>query len=105
MQTMLQTTLSLLIGAVITVNGVNANMDAVIKDTKKAVNGANLHQIATVLEVYYTNTGSYPEATNGEELIDLFEKEGYILNRPIDPNVFQYGVNENGENYTLSIAK
>ncbi|OHA17939.1 MAG: hypothetical protein A2664_01130 [Candidatus Taylorbacteria bacterium RIFCSPHIGHO2_01_FULL_46_22b] len=89
-------------GSVIVINGVSANVDDIITDAHRAVNGANLHQLATVIELYYSDNGYYPNASGGEELINLFERDGYIMNRPLDPSVFEYIALENGQNYRLT---
>lgn len=93
--------LSIVLGSVIVVNGAVINADDVLGEAKKAVNGANLHQIATVLEVYYLDHDQYPEVKGGEALIELFEDGGYIRNRPLDPDVFSYESTKNGQDYSL----
>jgi hypothetical protein len=103
MNTLLSSTIALLLGTVITVNGVVVNSEDLVASAKEAANGANLHQIATVLEVYYSDHDSYPTVSDAEALINLFENEGYILNRPLDPNVFAYEATIGGQNYKLSI--
>ncbi|MDP2593123.1 MAG: hypothetical protein Q8P52_00525 [bacterium] len=97
--------IALLVGSVITINGVVVNSDDLIASATSAVNGANFHQIATVLEVYYMEHGEYPKATSGEELMDIFEKESMIRNRPIDADVFEYRTTQNGNDYILKIKK
>jgi hypothetical protein len=106
MQILLQTTLSsLLIGTMIVINGVSINPNKIMSDTKDVVNATNLHQIATVLEIYYINHDRYPQVSNGRELMDVFENEGYILNRPMDPNIFNYQAISDAQDYKLSINK
>lgn len=103
MNTLLQTTLALLIGSVITVNGITANVDDITASAKSAVNGANVHQIATVLELYYSDHNAYPAVNGGEELVNLLEQDGYIMNRPLDASVFAYEVKDSGQNYSLKL--
>ncbi|MFA6552548.1 MAG: type II secretion system protein GspG [Candidatus Paceibacterota bacterium] len=105
MSTLLQTTLSLLLGATIMIGGVAIHADDIIGDAKSAVNGANVHQLATVLEIYYSDHNQYPNVQNGEELVNKLSAEGYIQNRPLDPTVFTYEIKSNGQDYSLSINK
>lgn len=105
MNQLLSTTLSLLIGGVIMINGVTAHVDDIVTDATKATNGANLHQLATVAEVYYSDHDTYPTVSGGEALIDLFEKEGYIRNKPIDSKVFIYEPIRGGQDYVLKIKE
>jgi len=103
MTALLQTTLATLIGSVLMINGIMVNTDDILNETKTAVNGANIHQIATVLEIYYMNHGEYPDVVGGGNLIDTFETEGYILNRPSDANAFNYESKDNAQNYKLEL--
>jgi len=104
MNTILSTTLALLIGTIITVNGIAVAADDIINEAKSAVNGANLHQLATVLELYYSDYGYYPNVSGGEALINKLSEEGYILNQPFDSSVFQYQPTADGQDYSLSLA-
>jgi hypothetical protein len=105
MNTMLQTTISLLLGAIIMVGGVAVNADKIIGDAKSAVNGANLHQLATVLEIYYLDNNQYPKAESGEELVNILADGGYIKNRPLEASVFDYKTKSNGQDYSLNLTK
>ncbi|MDP3996158.1 MAG: type II secretion system protein GspG [bacterium] len=102
---LLQLIISSIIGTTFIVNGVVLKTDDILAAATESVNGANIHQIATVLEMYYMDNGEYPAVSGGEELIDLFEKESRIRNRPLDPNVFSYHITENGQDYKLEITK
>lgn len=103
--TLLQTVISLILGTVITVNGIAIHADDILNQAKSAVNGANTHQLATVMEIYYSDHNSYPNVSGGEALIDTLESEGYIQNRPIDPKVFMYEPKANGQDYSLTLNK
>ena len=103
--TLLQTAISLIIGTVFTVNGIAIHADDITNQAKSAVNGANIHQLATAVEVYYSDHNSYPNVSGGEALIEELESEGYIRNRPIDPNVFKYESEMNGQDYSLKIVE
>ncbi|MDO8590331.1 MAG: hypothetical protein Q7R69_03630 [bacterium] len=87
------------------VNGVLVNTDDIINQAKASVNGANMHQLATVIELYYSDHDSYPNVTNGKSLIDTLESEGYIQSRPLDPSVFKYEPKKNGQDYSLKLVE
>lgn len=93
----------ILAGAVITVNGFVMKTEDVFDAAHASVNQANVHQIATVLELYYLDHDQYPEVSGGTELVDLLQDESYIKNRPIDPSVFEYESIRNGHDYKLSL--
>jgi len=101
--TALQMIISTLIGSVVMVNGALLNSEDVINTAKNTVNQANVHQIATVLELYYLNHDQYPTVEGGEALIDLFKEEKLIRNRPLDASVFHYTTIANGQDYELSV--
>ena len=104
MTTLLETGLAtLLVGAMVTINGVAISPEKIMADANTAVNGANIHQIATVLELYYMDHDKYPQVSGGEELINVFEEEGYIQTKPIDAKVFSYEPTDNAQNYKLSL--
>ena len=102
---LLQLIISLLIGTVVTVNGVILQSEDIINSAKSAANGANLHQLATVVELYYSNHDAYPNVSGGEALVDTLESEGYIRNRPLDPTVFKYEPKNNGQDYELKLLE
>jgi len=98
--------LSLLVGATLMINGTAVNIDELLGHTQSVVNQANVHQIATVLELYnLDHDGVYPEVEGGEALINTLQKERYIRNRPINPSVFHYTTDRNGRNYTLEVIE
>ena len=103
--TLLQTAISLIIGTVFTINGIAIHADDITNQAKSAVNGANFHQLATVMEIYYNDHDSYPNVSGGEALINKLESEGYIRNRPLDPNVFKYESEKDGQDYSLKIVE
>lgn len=102
---LLQTIISLLIGTIITVNGIAVHSEDIINSAKSAANGANRHQLATVVELYYSDHNSYPNVSGGEALIDTLEAGGYIRNRPLDPKVFNYEPKQNGQEYSLTLKE
>ena len=94
-----------LIGSVITIGTVSMKAEDIVHSAQSATNSANLHQIATVLEIYYSDHQSYPSAHNGQELIDELEKGEYIRTRPVDPSIFNYAPEDNGQDYSLAIKQ
>ena len=105
MTQLLSTIIASVLGSVLLVNGVMLKTDDIIDQAKASVNGANVHQLATVMEIYYMDHDSYPNVSGGEALIDTLESEGYIKSRPLDPSVFQYELKSGGEDYSLTLAK
>ena len=103
MTQLLSTILATLLGSVILINGVFVNTDDIIAQAKASVNGANVHQLATVIELYYSDHDSYPTVSGGEALIETLESEGYIRNKPLDPKVFNYEPKQNGQEYSLKL--
>ena len=104
MTQLLSSIIATLLGSVLVVNGVLVNTDDIINQAKASVNGANIHQLATAVEIYYMDHNSYPKVSGGEALIETLESEGYINNRPLDPKVFQYEIKNGGEDYSLALA-
>ncbi len=105
MHSMLETTISLLIGSVIVIGGVHVLAGDLIADAKEAVAGANLHQLATALELYYVDHGNYPAVAGGKSLVVLLENNGYIRNKPQDAKHFLYEARADGQDYTLRLVE
>ncbi len=105
MTQLLSSIIATVLGSVLLVNGVLIHTDDIIAQAKASVNGANVHQLATVVELYYSDHNSYPKVVGGEALIDTLESEGYIQSRPLDPKVFQYEPKNDGQDYSLKLAK
>ncbi len=95
--------ISAVLGSVLLVNGVLVHTDDILNQAKASANGANVHQLATVIELYYSAHNSYPNVSGGEALIDTLESDGYIRNRPLDPKVFNYEPKQNGQDYSLTL--
>lgn len=104
MSSLLSTIIYTILGSVMLVNGVLIHTDDIISEAKAVVNSANRHQLATVIELYYSDHDSYPNVTGGENLINLLESEGYIQSRPLDPNVFEYEPIKSAQDYTLKLV-
>jgi hypothetical protein len=104
MDTTLSSILALVIGSVMVVNGISTHTDKILSDAKRVANNANLHQLATVVEIYYLDNNKYPNANNGEELVDILEKGAYIMNRPLNPSEFQYQSKSDGQDYSLRLV-
>lgn len=105
MTQLLSTIIASILGSVLLVNGVLINTDDVVNQAKASVNGANIHQLATAVEVYYLDHSTYPNVSGGEALIQTLESEGYIRNRPLDPKLFKYEIRDDGEDYSLALAE
>lgn len=85
------------------VNGVVVRVDDLINEAQSVSNLANLHQIATVLELYYFDHGTYPQVFGGEALIETLYNGGYLRTRPIDPHAFFYNFKD-AEDYYLVLS-
>ena len=105
MTSLFQSLIVTVLGSVLVVNGVLVHADNIINNTKSTVNQANVHQLATVIELYYSDHNSYPEVSGGEALVDTLQSDGYIENRPLDPSVFNYQTKNNGQDYSLTLAQ
>ncbi|MEK7082544.1 MAG: hypothetical protein AAB972_00090 [Patescibacteria group bacterium] len=101
--TLLETLIATLIGSIITIGSLSMPAEDIIKSATSATNGANLHQIATVLELYYSDHQSYPIAQDGQKLIDELKAQEYITTVPLDASVFIYTVKNNGQDYSLRL--
>jgi len=99
--------ISIIMGTVLISGGAGITdelvIDEILNDAKIVVNQANVHQIATVLELYHLNNDEYPNVANAEELIDLLQEENYIRNRPLDTSVFDYRTSANGQQYKFTV--
>ncbi|KKU26548.1 MAG: hypothetical protein UX39_C0008G0011 [Candidatus Magasanikbacteria bacterium GW2011_GWA2_46_17] len=104
MTQLLSSIIATLLGSVLLVNGVLVNTDDILNQAKASANGANMHQLATVIELYYSDHDFYPNVSGGEALVSTLESEGYITGRPIDSNVFRYEAKDNGQNYSLKLV-
>lgn len=97
-----------LIGSIIVVNGPALHSEDIIKSAQSAANGANIHQLATALEVYYADHDEYPAVIagtpGGASMIDALYDAGYIRNRPNNPELFSYEIRSNGQDYVLKVA-
>ena len=49
----LVTTTAILVGSTLMINGLLVNSDSVINEAKTVVSQANVHQLATAMEMYY----------------------------------------------------
>ncbi|MFA6436721.1 MAG: hypothetical protein WC242_01195 [Candidatus Paceibacterota bacterium] len=104
MKSLLHFLIASLIGTTIVVNGATLHIEDILKETKSMANQANIHQISTALELYYSNNGFYPEANNGESLINLLKTEEYISGDPYNNSIFSYHSLNNGQDYKLKLG-
>lgn len=93
-----------LIGSVIVINGPMLLSEDIMKSAQSAANGANIHQLATALEVYYADHNAYPHASGGASMISALYDAGYIRNKPNNPEAFSYELKSDGQDYKLSVA-
>ena len=96
---------SLIIGSVIVIGGVAVKGGDLVDRAEAVAAGANIHQLATVLELYHLDHDEYPDVRGGEALVDVLERERYIKTRPREPGVFWYESKDNGQDYLLEIPQ
>ena len=94
-----------ILGTLLTVNGALIKTDDILAETRSVVNGANMHQLATVIELYYSDHNFYPNVSGGEALVDTLEQGNYIQSRPLDPSIFNYEPQKNGQDYSLKLEQ
>lgn len=85
------------------INGVAVNTDELMDKAVRVVNKTNIHQFATVLELYYLDHNEYPRVRGGAALVSTLSEGGYIQNKPLDPTVFEYEPAADGESYRLTL--
>jgi len=104
MNSSLSKILAFSIGSIITINGATMGVGKILAQAEHAANTANLHQLATILEIYYLDHNQYPEVKGGKELVNVLEKENYIQGRPLNADDFNYSFTKNGDDYELHLA-
>jgi hypothetical protein len=100
---LLELLITSLIGSGIMVNTNMLQAEDAINSAKSAANAANVHQFATVLELYYSDHNAYPQVANGPAMIDELYTQGYIRSKPLDSTVFQYSAKAEGQDYSLTL--
>ena len=93
-----------LVGTTILAGAVSMKSEQVIKNAVAVTAQANVHQLATALELYYSDNNFYPSVEGGPALVNTLEQSGYIASEPLDPKVFSYQVESDGQKYRLSIV-
>ncbi len=86
------------------VNTTEMHAEDITKTAILAVNGANVHQLTTALELYYSDHGSYPQVADASAMIDELYGKEYIRNKPLDAGAFEYAARNNGQDYSLKLA-
>lgn len=105
MKTTLSVITFLIIGAMIVVNGAYISIEGIINDAIAATNRVNIHQFTIALELYYIDNDTYPIVEGGEELVGALYDNGYIKNKPLDLDIFDYKPINNGQDYLLKVKK
>ena len=107
-RTLLEMLMTALIGSVIVINGPALRSEDIVASAQSAANGANIHQLATALEVYYSDHDAYPQVSagtpGGASMIDALYDAGYIRNKPNNPEAFRYELKSNGD-YLLEVEE
>jgi hypothetical protein len=106
MQKTISTVVSLLIGSIMTVNGINAIKPEEATATAAAVvNEANVYQLTTALELYYSDHDAYPAARDANTMVTILEDSGYLRKAPADASIYEYRVSANQSDYTLKLKQ
>ena len=92
-----------IMGSTLVLNGSVINVNEILGNTWLVANQANIHQIATVLEIYYLDHGNYPAVSNAEDLANVLYDENYIKTKLVNPEAFEYIQTQNGNDYSLKI--
>ena len=96
--------ISMVIGTTVVVNGIVVKSEDILNNAEAVVEQANIHQLATVLEIYYLDYDKYPGVAGGEALINTLKEGGYIRNQPLNPSAYEYQSIRNGQDFILKIA-
>ncbi len=104
MNTIMTIIIPAIIGSSLLIGASTIQNSDIINSAWAAANLANRHQIRTVLELYYLDNNKYPEASNAPELFEILYSNGYIEEKPINPDSFHYTVLDRGEKYKFAIA-
>lgn len=102
MNTLAPTLIAIAAGGALLVNGIFLNADDVINEAQRVTNETNVHQLATILELYYLDHDTYPDVSGGEALIESLYRNGYLLSKPRDAKIFTY--EPRGDTYYLAIT-
>jgi hypothetical protein len=87
------------------IGNVVVDTDKVLASAWEASNLANRHQIRTALELYYLDNNEYPESKNASELFDELYKKGYIEGKPVNPEAFEYKIENPYQSYKFNIKQ
>jgi len=86
--------------ATVIVGGVAVNVPDILNEASDTQKVANLRQIATALELYYSYNDTYPK-TNFEGLISELSEGNYLGSLPTTPEKYEYQGLNAGEGYIL----
>lgn len=95
--------ISLIVSGTILAIVMGSGIGNILSQTQKTVDGGNIHQLATAVEMYYYDHGNYPEVSNGTELVNLLQKENYLQSTKLTGDQFRYSAAANGEKYELKL--
>ena len=86
--------------ATVIVGGVAVNVPDILNEASDTQKVANLRQIATALELYYSYNDTYPK-TNFEGLISELSEGNYLGSLPTTLEKYEYQGLNAGEGYIL----
>ena len=88
--------------ATVVIGGVSVNVSDILTEASDSQRVANLRQLATALELYYSDNQSYPQ-TDFEGLISELNEGNYLGSLPTAPENYGYQDLNNGESYVLKV--
>lgn len=88
--------------ATVLVAGVSMNVPDILNEANDTQRVANLRQITTALELYYSDNENYPQS-DFDALISELTEENYLGSSPTNKDKYDYQNLNEGENYILKV--
>ena len=86
--------------ATVVIGGITVNTKDIINEAKDTQRVANLRQLTTALEFYYSDNLTYPQG-DFEGVISELSQENYLGSLPTTPEKYEYQGLNDGEGYIL----
>ena len=87
--------------ATVAVGGITLSAQEILVEAVDTQRVANIRQLTTALEFYYSDNDSYPQTTEFDVMITALAKQGYIGSLPVDPKAYTYSPTKKGQGYVL----
>jgi len=89
--------------ATVVIGGITLNVSDILNEADDTQRVANLRQIVTALEIYYSDHENYPRA-DFDGLISELINGNYLGSSPTTPEKYEYQYFNGGENYILKTS-